>query len=70
MKNKFSIESNKNGFSIWLNKSWILDASTFLEDGSVDICTKRFIRKTNDDLGRMTLRARGFKANKSLNTDK
>jgi len=61
---KFRVEGCDNGFSIWLNNTWILDASTFLEDGSIDICTKKFTIKTNDDLNRMTLRARGFKANK------
>ena len=39
---KLTLKSNKNGFSVWEGKCWILDASTILKDGSFRFNGEKF----------------------------
>lgn len=36
-KDRFKILTNEKGLSMWLDGTWILDASTFLETGEITI---------------------------------
>jgi hypothetical protein len=60
---KYSISGNPDGFSIWLNGRWILDASCFLKDGEIDINSRYFNIYRNDYQKGLRLKARGWKKN-------
>ncbi len=47
---KYKLRTYENGFSLWLNGSWILDSSTILKDGSFTISDKHFKKKSFDEL--------------------
>ena len=37
---KYEVQTNSNGCSLWRNKTWFLDASSVLDDGTVSIHLK------------------------------
>lgn len=40
-KHEIMIQNNKQGVSIWINGRWVMDASLFMEDLEITICTNR-----------------------------
>ena len=55
-KVKFKIEFNGDGVSIWYDERWILDASTFLESGTIDIDLSKFNKVTKKGNMELTLK--------------
>jgi len=53
---RYKIENSRDGFTIWRNNFWILDASTFLTDGTIVIDTKHFDLSKNKDSGDLELK--------------
>ena len=41
IKHKIEVRNNGKGFSIWVNGRWVLDASLFKEDLSLEVSTNR-----------------------------
>ena len=58
-----SVETNEKGASFWRKGLWCLDASTLLEDGTVEIDTKEFDVKVSRVKQRIYLEAKNFKPN-------
>lgn len=52
---RIEMKIDKGGVSFWQDRLWILDASTFLEDGGIEIDTKAFKVEINDDRNRISL---------------
>jgi hypothetical protein len=62
---KITMEADKGGASFWQNGLWILDASTFLDDGEIYIDSTAFKVTINDDIGRIILTAKKSPKKKS-----
>lgn len=43
-RDRVRIDVSKNGVTIWLDNTWIIDASTFLSDRRISIDTERLKR--------------------------
>ena len=49
MGNNFFLEITKEGFCLWdiKNRRWVLDASTFVEEGQITLCYRMFKQTLN-----------------------